>query len=251
MQVHIHQSFAAASAAAAQYIRDAFFSGMRLGVATGSTPLGVYAELRRAHAADEFSLAGASAWALDEYVGLPAEHPQRYRNVLLHELVANDATGLTPAQLFTPDGTNPDPEQAARDYDRALGAGVDVQVLGIGANGHIGFNEPTGSFASRTHVGKLLDRTRNDNARFFDGNLDAVPTHCITQGLATIMSAKQILLLASGEAKAEAVAHAVEGAVSARWPVTVLQHHPRVLVVLDEAAASRLELRDEYEYVND
>ena len=251
MKVQIHESFAGASARAAARIRAAYFEGMRLGVATGSTPLGVYAALRDAHAAGEFTLAGATAWALDEYVGLPADHHERYRNVLRRELVEGDATGLTDERLFTPDGTHSNPEAAAEEYDRELGTGVDLQLLGVGANGHIGFNEPIGSLASRSHVGTLLPQTRRDNARFFDDVLERVPTHCITQGLATIMSAKEIVLLASGAGKAAAVAQLVEGPVAARWPATILQHHPNVTVLIDRAAAAELQLRELYEQFDD
>lgn len=246
MKVRIHPDLAAASLDAAALIQSVSCDGMRLGVATGSSPLGVYAELRRAHTAGTFSLAGATAWALDEYVGLPAEHPQRYRNVLRAELIHGDATGLTEEALFTPDGLHPNPEAAAREYDREIGTGVDLQILGLGANGHIGFNEPTGSLASRSHVTALTAQTRRDNARFFDDAVDQVPVHCITQGLATILSAGQIVLIAAGESKAEAVAQLVEGPISARWPATALQYHPDVTVCLDTDAASLLTLDDVY-----
>ena len=128
----------------------------------------------------------------------------------------------------------------------AQAGGVDLQILGIGTDGHIGFNEPGSSLASRTRIKTLTKQTRVDNARFFDGDIDKVPTHCITQGLGTIMSARQIVLVASGDGKAEAVHHLVEGSVSAMWPGTILQHHPHVTVLLDEAAASRLQLSDYY-----
>ena len=124
--------------------------------------------------------------------------------------------------------------------------GVDLQILGIGTDGHIGFNEPGSSLASRTRIKTLTRQTRLDNARFFGDVLDAVPTHCLTQGLATIMSARHVLLVATGAGKAEAVHHLVEGAVSAMWPGTVLQHHPHVTVLLDGAAAGRLQLADYY-----
>ena len=251
MRVQIFATFEAASLAAAKQIRaerEAVGENFRLGVATGSTPLGVYQVLRDWHAAGEFSLASATAWALDEYIGIPNDHPEGYRNVLLTELVNEDATGLLPEDLQTPDGAHPHPAEAADDYERRIGEGVDLQILGIGSNGHIGFNEPTGSLASRTHVGKLTEQTRRDNARFFDDDLSLVPTHCITQGLATILSSRKALLLASGEGKAEAIAQTVEGSVSAKWPASVLQHHPDVTLYLDEAAASRLQLRDFYEH---
>ena len=127
--------------------------------------------------------------------------------------------------------------------------GIDLQILGIGADGHIGFNEPGGSFASRTHVDVLTEQTRRDNARFFDGDITKVPTHCITQGLGTIMESGEALLIATGAGKAEAVRQLVEGAISARWPATILQMHPNAVVLLDEDAAVGLELADFYREV--
>lgn len=220
--------------------------GFRLGVATGSSPETLYDCLRRAHAAGDFDLSDAQAWALDEYVGIDADHHERYRNVLIRELVGVEKTGLVDHNLHTPDGLRDNPHEAAADYDRSIGDGVDVQILGIGSDGHIGFNEPSGSLASRTHVGFLTEQTRVDNARFFDGDLEKVPRYCITQGLATIMSAKKIVLVAYGQNKAEAIRQLVEGAVSARWPATILQHHPDVTVIVDHEAAAGLDLIDYY-----
>ncbi|HKV20764.1 MAG TPA: glucosamine-6-phosphate deaminase, partial [Mycobacterium sp.] len=133
-------------------------------------------------------------------------------------------------------------------YENAIKAagGVDLQILGIGTDGHIAFNEPGSSLASRTRIKTLTRQTRVDNARFFDDDLDAVPTHCLTQGLGTIMEARHIILVATGRSKAEAVHHLVEGPVSAMWPATILQHHPHVTVLLDDAAARRLQLVDYY-----
>ncbi len=124
--------------------------------------------------------------------------------------------------------------------------GVDLQILGIGSDGHIAFNEPGSSFASRTRIKTLTRQTRADNARFFGGDVDAVPTHCLTQGLGTIMEARHVVLLATGQGKAEAVHQLVEGAVSALWPATILQHHPHVTVLLDPSAGSRLQLAGYY-----
>ena len=231
---------------AADHIMENAKPGMRLGVATGSSPLGIYERMRQAYARGEFSLEGCTAWALDEYVGVDADHPERYRNVLRRELVGADKTGLTEEDLHTPDGLDTDPIAAAQRYEEDIAPGVDMQILGIGSDGHIGFNEPSGSLASRTHVGLLTQTTRSDNARFFDNDMNQVPMTCITQGLATIMSAKSIVLTAMGPRKAEAIAQLVEGPVSARWPATILQHHPDVLIVVDEPAAERLELADYY-----
>lgn len=251
MQVGIFERAEQAAQAAAQIIIDAFQINPEgsLGVATGSTPLPLYAELRQAYREGNFSLEEAQAFALDEYVGLPPEHPESYRAVLTRELVGHDKTGLTDQALHTPNPHSSDPEHAALDYDDQIAAfGVDVQILGIGSDGHIGFNEPSGSLCSRTHVGVLTAQTRRDNARFFN-SLEEVPRLCITQGLGTIMDASTLALLANGEKKAPAIRQMVEGAVSARWPATILQHHPDVYVLVDEAAASQLELKEFYHEV--
>jgi glucosamine-6-phosphate deaminase len=217
-----------------------------LGLATGSSPLELYDELAARHAAGRLSFAQATAFALDEYVGLPPGHPEKYRSVL--ERVIGSRVDLAAGAVHCPDGDAEDLEQVCVQYEADLrgAGGVDVQILGIGRDGHLGFNEPGSSLASRTRVTTLTEQTRRDNARFFGGDVDAVPRHVVTQGLGTIMEARHLLLLAAGEAKAEAVGQLVEGPVSARWPATVLQHHPHVTVLLDEAAAERLQLADYY-----
>jgi glucosamine-6-phosphate deaminase len=220
-----------------------------IGLATGSSPVGVYAELARRVAAGELDASGVTAFALDEYVGLPPGHPQAYAAV-----VARDVTGplrLDPARVHVPDGRAADLEAAAEEYERAIAAagGIDVQLLGIGTNGHVGFNEPTSSFGSRTRIKTLTARTRADNARFF-GSPDEVPRHCLTQGLGTILAARRLLLVAQGEGKAEAVAAAVEGPLTSMCPASALQLHPRATVVVDEAAAARLTLLDHYREVH-
>jgi glucosamine-6-phosphate deaminase len=220
-----------------------------LGLATGSSPLLAYRELIRRHRDEGLSFAGVRAFLLDEYVGLPAGHPESYRQVIRRELT--DAVGLDPAAVHGPDGSAPDPLAAAVRYEEQLvDAGqIAVQLLGIGANGHLGFNEPGSSLASRTRVKTLTEQTRSDNARFFGGDVEAVPRHVLTQGLGTILRAEHLVLVATGEAKAAPVAAAVEGPVSASCPASVLQLHPHVTVVLDEAAGSRLERADHHRYV--
>lgn len=217
-----------------------------LGVATGSSPLIIYEELGRRVAQGSLSLAKARAFMLDEYVGLPADHPQRYRNVISEEFV--DKVDIDPEQVMGPDGLATDLLSACEAYERAIAdaGGVDLQILGIGTDGHIAFNEPGSSLASRTRIKTLTSQTRRDNARFFDGNLEAVPQHCLTQGIGTIFEARHILLVASGRGKAEAVHQLVEGPVSAMWPGTALQLHPHVTVLLDTPAASRLQLASYY-----
>jgi glucosamine-6-phosphate deaminase len=216
-----------------------------LGLATGSSPTPVYAELVRRCAGGQVSFARAVAFTLDEYLGLPAGHPQAYRNVIDREFASQ--VDLPPANLHTPDGQAADVPAACAAYERAIAraGGIDVQLLGIGSDGHLAFNEPGSSLASRTRVKTLTPRTRADNGRFFSSP-DDVPHHVLTQGLGTILEARHLVLLANGGGKAEAVRAAVEGPVSARCPASVLQLHPRATVVLDEAAASRLELREYY-----
>ena len=217
---------------------------VNLGLATGSSPLLAYAELIRRHREDGLSFAGASAYLLDEYVGLPAGHPQSYRQVIRDELT--DHVDIDPARVHGPDGTHPDPVKAAAEYEQLLaGAGpIRVQLLGIGTNGHIGFNEPSSSLASTTRIKTLASRTRADNARFFSqkGRCSAqdVPRHVLTQGLGTIRRAEHLVLTASGTQKAAAVAAAVEGPLTASCPASVLQLHPHATVVVDEAAAALL-----------
>jgi glucosamine-6-phosphate deaminase len=217
-----------------------------LGLATGSSPLAVYDELVRRHVEQGLSFARARAFTLDEYVGLPADHPQRYRNVIARELT--DRIDLDPARVAGPDGGADDLPAACAAYEQAISAagGIDLQILGIGTDGHIAFNEPGSSLASRTRVKTLTLQTRQDNARFFGDDPSAVPNHCVTQGIGTILAARHLVLLATGRAKAEAVHQLVEGPVSAMWPASALQLHPHVSVLVDDAAAGRLQLADHF-----
>ncbi len=217
-----------------------------LGLATGSSPLPIYDELAARHAAGELSFKQARGFTLDEYVGLPADHAERYRNVIDTSFVSR--VDFAAGAVQGPDGLADDIPAACAAYEAAIrdAGGVDLQILGIGTDGHIAFNEPGSSLASRTRIKTLTRQTRVDNARFFGDDVDAVPTHCLTQGLGTILEARHLVLVATGRGKAEAVHHLVEGAVSAMWPATVLQHHPHVTVLLDDAAARRLQLVDYY-----
>jgi glucosamine-6-phosphate deaminase len=214
-----------------------------LGLATGSSPLPVYEALpSRLAGAD---LSRVRGFALDEYVGLDSAHPQSYRSVIDREVVR--PLGLDPDLVAVPNGSPEGIEHAGDDYERALAAagGVDLQLLGIGTDGHIGFNEPGSSFASLTRVKTLTRQTRQDNARFF-ASIDEVPRHCITQGLGTILRARHLVLLAFGAGKAAAVAGAVEGPVTASLPGSAIQLHPHATVLIDEAAASELRFGQYY-----
>ncbi|WP_336645880.1 glucosamine-6-phosphate deaminase [Microbacterium sp. USHLN186] len=216
-----------------------------LGLATGSTPLPVYEALRERLSGRDVS--HVRGFALDEYVGLDPAHPESYRSVISREVI--EPLGLDPELIRVPAGAIETIEHAGRDYEQEIieAGGVDLQILGIGTDGHIGFNEPGSSFASITRIKTLTERTRQDNARFFD-SIDDVPRHCITQGLGTILRARHLVLLAFGAGKAAAVAAAVEGPLSARVPASAIQLHPHVTVVLDEAAAAELALTDYYRH---
>ncbi len=216
-----------------------------LGLATGSTPLPVYEALRTRLAGVDVSR--VRGFALDEYVGIDPAHPESYRSVISREVV--EPLGLNPELIHVPNGALDGIEHAGADYDAAIAraGGVDLQILGIGTDGHIGFNEPGSSFASRTRVKTLTAQTKEDNARFFEAESD-VPQHCITQGLGTILEARHLVLLAFGECKAEAVAGAVEGPITAFVPGSAIQLNRQVTVLVDEAAASRLRLADYYRY---
>jgi glucosamine-6-phosphate deaminase len=220
-----------------------------LGLATGSSPVPTYRELVRRHRDGTGpSYDSVRCFTLDEYVGLPAGHPQGYRATILAQVT--DDLGIAREHVTSPD---PSPEglpEAGARYEAALVAagGVDLQVLGIGGDGHLAFNEPGSSLASLTRLKTLTERTRSDNARFF-GSVDDVPRHVLTQGLATIGRARHLLLVATGEGKAQAVADAVEGPLTASCPASTLQLHPHATVLLDAAAASLLSRVEHYREV--
>jgi glucosamine-6-phosphate deaminase len=216
-----------------------------LGLATGSSPLGVYAELIRRHGAGEISFRAVHAFLLDEYIGLSAGHPQSYRAFI--ERHFSTLVDIDPRNVHVPDGAADDVPSACRAYEAAMRevGGVDLQLLGIGTDGHLGFNEPTSSLTSRTRVKTLTRQTRLDNARFF-GHLDEVPHHVVTQGIGTILDARHVILIATGPGKAEPVARAVEGPLSAVCPASALQLHPHATVVIDDDAAARLTLTAYY-----
>ena len=215
-----------------------------LGLATGSSPLPVWAALRERG----LDLSAVRGFALDEYIGLEPGHPESYRSVITREIV--EPLGLTPDLVRVPaEGLiGPEIAEAGAAYEAEIEAagGVDLQVLGLGRTGHIGFNEPGSSLASLTRVKTLTAWTRQDNARFFGGDATRVPLHCVTQGLGTILRARRLVLLAWGGSKAAAVAAAVEGPVTASVPASVIQLHGDVTVIVDESAAAELEYADYY-----
>ena len=207
-----------------------------LGGATGSTPLGLYAELVRLNKAGEISFKDASSFNLDEYVGLDGTHDQSYRYFMDHNLF--DHIDIDKTRTHVPSGIDVS-DPAAYDKEIAAAGGVDLQLLGIGNNGHIGFNEPGTPFGSLTHVVELTESTREANKRFF-ASIDEVPTHAVTMGVKTVMQARSIILMAIGPAKAPIMKEMLQGPVTENVPASVLQLHPDVTVYMDFEAAKLL-----------
>ncbi|HLR08866.1 MAG TPA: glucosamine-6-phosphate deaminase [Bacillota bacterium] len=210
-----------------------------LGLATGSTPEGLYARLINMNKQKKISFQNATTFNLDEYVGLAQDDPNSYHYYMWEKLFKH--IDIPKENTHLPNGASDDLEQECRDYEQLIKevGPIDIQLLGIGENGHIGFNEPGTSFTSRTAIVDLVESTIQANARFFD-SMDDVPTRSITMGIETIMEAKEILLLASGTKKADAIAQMVNGDVTESLPASVLQKHDRVTVIADEAAMSKV-----------
>ncbi|MBR5707938.1 MAG: glucosamine-6-phosphate deaminase [Oscillospiraceae bacterium] len=209
-----------------------------LGFATGSTPLGLYAELAKLCAENKISFKDVSTFNLDEYLGLDGTHDQSYRYFMNKNLF--EKIDIDISRTRVPSGIDTDPEKAAQ-YDKDIEAagGIDLQLLGLGNNGHIGFNEPGTPFGSVTHIVELTDSTRQANKRFFN-SIDEVPTHSVTMGIKTVMNARRIILMALGKGKADIVKKFIQGEVTPEVPASVLQLHPDVEVYLDFDAASLL-----------
>ncbi|MBP1947991.1 glucosamine-6-phosphate deaminase [Virgibacillus litoralis] len=210
-----------------------------LGLATGSTPEGMYQQIIDSYQRTKVSFTKTTTFNLDEYVGLPGENPNSYRFYMNEKLFKH--IDLPDNRAFLPDGDADDLKKECRDYETLMYIAeyIDVQVLGLGLNGHIGFNEPGTAFDSRTHIVELDETTRKANARFFD-SLEDVPKKAITMGIETIMESKKILLLVSGEKKAEAVFRLVNGEISEDFPASILQKHENVILIADEGALSKL-----------
>lgn len=221
-------------------------AGAVFGLATGSTPLSLYREL----IALKLDWRKVTTFNLDEYVGLPPEHPHSYHTFMWENLFRH--INIAKKNVHIPDGLAKDIPKFCAKYEKQIRAagGIDLQLLGIGTDGHIGFNEQTSSLASRTRIKTLTPQTRRDNARFF-GSEEQVPPHVITMGIGTILEARHCVLLAFGKNKALAVAEAVEGPVTSMNPASALQLHPKVTVFLDEDAASELKLKDYYRWAYD
>lgn len=248
MEIIIQPDAEAAAGMAARIIANLIVKKPRavLGLATGSTPLPLYRRL----VARGLDWSGVTSFNLDEYIGVGADHPQSYHAFMRENLFRH--VNINPSNIHIPDGMTVDPESHCLQYEEKIrgAGGIDLQLLGIGTDGHIGFNEPASSLASRTRVKTLTERTRRDNARFF-GLGQEVPFHVITMGIGTILDSRSVLLLATGENKADAIAGAVEGAVTAMNPASALQLHRSAILCLDEPAASKLQRRDYYRWVFD
>lgn len=221
-----------------------------LGLATGSTPVALYQELIRRHEAGVLSFFAVSTYNLDEYLGLDPAHPQSYRSFMQDKLF--DHVDIKPQNTHLPPNDEAGALTAGERYEAQIrqAGGIDLQVLGIGRNGHIGFNEPTSSLASRTRVKSLTETTVTDNKRFFSPD-EFQPYLAVTMGIQTILDTHSVVLLATGEGKARAVRDMIEGPLSAMCPASALQMHPKATVVLDQAAASELALQDYYLFVED
>ncbi|MFN4905209.1 MAG: glucosamine-6-phosphate deaminase [Planctomycetota bacterium] len=216
-----------------------------LGLATGSTPLGLYQQWIKRHRAGEISFRNVVSFNLDEYYGVPPEDPQSYHYFMQENLFKH--IDILPLNTHIPKTDCQDLPASAEAYEIAIAqaGGIDLQILGIGTEGHIGFNELGSSLSSATRVKTLTSKTRQDNARFF-ASMDQVPKMAITMGLGTIMNARAILLLATGVHKAATIRDTVEGPVTAMVPASILQFHPNATVVIDQAAASKLAHLDYY-----
>ncbi len=221
-----------------------------LGLATGDTPIGTYKELVKLHKEEGLDFSKITTFNLDEYVGLAPLHKNSYNYFMQDNFFKY--INVNQANVYVPQGNTEDPEEFSAWYEIQIkkAGGIDFQILGIGRDGHIGFNEPGSSFASRTRVKALVKMTIEDNARFFKKE-EEVPRFAITMGVGTILEAKKILLIANGEKKAEVVAQFIEGPVTSQITATALQLHTQATVVLDEAAASKLKRRDYYNWVRD
>ena len=230
---------AEAAEKAFEVMKEFIKPGMVLGLATGSTPLGLYAKMVEDHKANGTSYKDIKSFNLDEYVGLPITHPESYYAFMHRNLF--DQIDIPEENTHVPSGLGEDLEAQSKKYDEMIDESpVDIQLLGIGSDGHIAFNEPGTPFDSGTHVTDLAESTIKDNCRFFDNDISKVPTQAVTQGIGTIMKAKNILLIATGANKAQAVKDMLEGPIDESCPASILQKHDSVVVIIDEPAASLL-----------
>ena len=252
MEVIIERSPKEVGITTANMIADSILRkpGLVLGLATGSTPLETYRELVRKHKEGGLDFSKVVTFNLDEYLGLPPTHEQSYHRFMYENLFGH--VNINPMNVHVPSGLALDPDKFCESYEADMknAGGVDVQLLGIGRDGHIGFNEPGSSLGSRTRVKTLTRETIEDNARFFSNQAE-VPRFAITMGVGTVMDAKKVLLVATGKSKADVIAVAVEGAITASVTASVLQLHPDTIFIIDEEAAGKLKRRDYYRWIQE
>lgn len=219
-----------------------------LGLATGKTPLGVYKSLIRLHQKRKMDFSDVRAFSLDEYLGLPDDHPQSFAFYMQQNFFQH--VNIKKENIFRLSGLPEDIESHCHEYEKKIRTigGIDIQILGIGRNGHIGFNEPSSSLSSRTRIKTLTENTIASNAPFFRDK-NEIPRYCLTMGIGTIMESRMILLLASGQEKSHAIQQSVEGPITATIPASILQLHTKAKIIIDEEAATRLERKSYYRWV--
>ncbi len=242
MKIIVTRNYDEMSKKAAEILADQIKKNPKstLGLATGSSPIGTYQNLIKKYENKEISFKDVTTYNLDEYCGISTEHPQSYYR-FMHDNLFNHVD-IEEAHVHIPSakGTKAELDEQCETYNAALKkASVDIQLLGIGGNGHIGFNEPGTSFSQETFVVTLTDRTRQDNKRFFN-SIDEVPTHAVTMGIKNIMQAKSILMLISGKGKADTVVSLLKGPITEEFPASILHKHPDVTVIIDEDAYSKM-----------
>ena len=251
MEIIIQPDSQKASQLAAKIVADLIKkkNNSILGLATGSTPLLLYKEMIRMHKEEGLDFSKITTFNLDEYVGLPPSHPSSYKSYMWENFFKH--INIPEHKIHIPNGNTPDIPAFCREYEGAIMAsgGIDLQILGIGTDGHIGFNEPSSSLTSRTRIKTLTEQTIQDNAPFFEN--EELPRHVITMGIGTIMECRQCMMLAFEEKKTDAVAKALEGPVTSTVPASILQMHPEAIIILDEASAAGLARKDYYKWVYD
>ncbi|MBL7648220.1 MAG: glucosamine-6-phosphate deaminase [Candidatus Hydrogenedentes bacterium] len=250
MEVIIRKTEEEAAQLTADLIAQALIANPRLvlGLATGRTMEGLYARLVKKHREDGLDFAAATTFNLDEYIGLAPENPNSYRSYMNHHLF--DHINIPKASTYLPNGTAPDLDKECEDYERRIEAsnGIDLQLLGIGSTGHIGFNEPLSALRSRTRCKALTPGTIAQNAPLFDKPED-MPRRAMTMGVGTILDSRRCIMLVTGAAKADIVSKAVEGPITSMISASALQLHPKCTVIVDEAASAKLENRGYYDWI--
>ena len=250
MEVIIQSDYGQMSKTAARIVAEVLNTQPNavLGMATGSTPLGLYQELVRLHKEEQLDFSRVTTFNLDEYVGLTVKHPQSY-HYFMHEHFFQHVN-VPPQNINIPSGTTSNYPAFCQWYEKRIAecGGIDLQILGIGSDGHIAFNEPGSSLSSRTRLKTLSKQTIDDNARFFERRED-VPVYAITMGVGTILDARKLVLVASGRHKARAIAQAVEGPVTSMVTASALQLHRDAIVITDDEAAAELTMRDYYQFI--